>query len=146
MKLQLPLYYEVEVSWTESQVGKVVTDHAPAVVVAPPPDFGGPEGVWSPEQLFVAAINSCFMATFLNLATHGKLNFVSFTCKAAGKLDRVESGGLQITNVALNPVLVIAADADLEQARRILEKAKHHCLITNSVKSNVKLDMEVMYE
>lgn len=64
------------------------------------------EGIWSPEHLFVAAIESCLMTTFLAVAENSKLEFVSFSSHATGKLDKVD-GKFMMTEVLLRPTLVI---------------------------------------
>ena len=82
------------------------------------------------------------MTTFLAIAEMSKLDFVSFDCKAVGKLEKVEGIGLQMTEVIVKPKLVIRHGKDLERAQRILEKAEKNCLISNSIKSTVRLEPE----
>ena len=67
------------------------------VEVATPPEFAnGMPGIWSPEHLFVAAVNSCLMTTYLAIADNSKLPFVSFSSRATGTparpANRAESG------------------------------------------------------
>ena len=63
-------YYEVGLAWTDHRVGTLTPPGLPDTIqVATPPQFPkGMEGIWSPEHLFVAAINSCYMTTFLAIA------------------------------------------------------------------------------
>jgi organic hydroperoxide reductase OsmC/OhrA len=67
---------------------------------------------------------------------------VNFDSKAVGKLDRVEGAGYQMTEIVIMPRLLIRHAKDLERARRILEKAERNCLISNSIKSAVKLEAQ----
>lgn len=114
------------------------------IEVATPPEFpGGIEGVWSPEHLFTSAVLSCFMTTFLAIADNSKLPFRKFSCKAYGKLEKVE-GRYMMTSVHLSPVLELEDEALAEKARRILAKAEEHCLITNSIKSAVTMEATVV--
>ncbi len=107
--------------------------------VATPPQFPkGMEGIWSPEHLLTAAVSSCFMTTFLSIAENSRLKFVSFECPAKGKLEQVD-GKLLMTEIALEPFLIIADEADKERAERILQKSELACLISNSIKSKVIL-------
>ena len=99
--------------------------------------------MWTPEHLFVAAVNSCFMTTFLAIAENSKLDFVSFKAGATGKLERLKEGGFVMTEITLHPALVITSARDFERANRILEKAEEHCLISNSIKSETKLEPEI---
>jgi len=110
-----------------------------------PPEFQGHDGVWTPEHLFVAAINSCFMTTFLAIAENSKLEFVSFSANAKGKLEKLDGQGFIMTEVVLRPKLVINHARDVERAGRILEKAEKNCLISNSIKTETKLEPEVSF-
>jgi organic hydroperoxide reductase OsmC/OhrA len=144
MASQYPHLYETEVEWTEQKKGRLTSPGLPSLEVATPPEFQGHEGMWSPEHYFVSSINACFMTTFLAISQMSKLEFVSFRAKAQGKLDRVEGQGLQITEIILRPQLVIRYSRDLGRAGRILEKAEKNCLISNSVKTRVRLETELL--
>lgn len=117
----------------------------PALEVDAPPEFKGHEGVWTPEHLFVAAVNSCFMTTFLAIAENSKLEFVSFSADAKGKLERLEGRGFIMTEVVLRPRLLISHSRDVERAGRILQKAERNCLISNSIKAETRLEPEVSF-
>ncbi|MCC6373141.1 MAG: OsmC family protein [Bacteroidia bacterium] len=134
--------YQVNLTWLSARKGEISSPELKdKIEVATPPQFPkGMEGIWSPEHLFTAAINSCFMTTFLAVAENSKLEFKEFRCDASGKLEQVE-GKYLMTEVTLKPVLVLANEADRERANRILEKSEKTCLISNSVKAKVILEL-----
>lgn len=140
MANQLPYFYETEVKWTGERRGDLRSPNLPNLQVASPPEFQGHEGTWTPEHLYVASVNACFMTTFLAIAALSKLEFVSFSANAIGKLEKIEGNGYQITEIVLRPRLVVRHSRDLERAGRILEKAEKHCLISNSIKTVVKFE------
>src|SRR5687768_9111816 len=88
------------------------------------------------------AVSSCFMTTFLSIAENSKLEFKSFQCASSGKLDQID-GKLQMTEVHLEPVLVIVKEEDREKALRVLSKTETNCLITNSIKSRITMSPTV---
>lgn len=141
-----PFYYETGVEWVGEKRGVLSSPNLPAVAVATPPEFKGHENTWSPEHLFVAAVNACFMTTFLAIAEMSRLDFKSFSADSVGRLEKVEGQGYMMTTVTVRPRLVIRREQDADRARRILEKAEKHCLISNSVKSAVRLQPEVRVE
>ena len=49
-------YYETEVEWKKEKEGQIGGSSLPAVTVGAAPEFKGREGIWSPEQLFVASL------------------------------------------------------------------------------------------
>lgn len=135
--------YEVSVDWTSGRKGLASSPVLnSALEVATPPEFpGGLAGIWSPEHLFVAAINSCFMTTFLAIAENSKLEFTSFSCRAFGQLIQ-ENGKYHIREVNLLPVVTVAASAK-DRALRVLQKSESNCLISNSVRSVIRCQPEL---
>jgi peroxiredoxin-like protein len=137
--------YNTEVEWTGERRGDLTAPHLPELEVDAPPEFKGHEGVWTPEHLFVAAVNACFMTTFLAIAENSKLEFVSFSAGAKGTLEKLDGRGFIMTEVVLRPKLVVNHARDVERAGRILEKAEKSCLISNSIKTETKLEPEVSF-
>lgn len=130
--------YEVNLSWVKDRKGTISSPVlTQSIEIATPPEFPkGIEGVWSPEHLFAAAVNSCLMTTFLAVAENSKLDFVSLNSTAIGKLDKVD-GKYMMTEIVLRPILVIKDPEQQERAMRILEKSEKACLISNSIKSAI---------
>ena len=139
-------YYNVNLSWIADRKGKMVSPELnDTIEVATPPQFpNGIEGIWSPEHLLTAAVVSCFMTTFLSIAENSKLEFTSFDCPAKGKLEQVD-GKFLMTEILMEPTLVITKESDKERAERILQKSEAACLISNSIKSKVTLISNIKY-
>jgi peroxiredoxin-like protein len=136
-------YYRTEVNWTGERHGELSAPVLPSLKVDAPPEFKGHEGVWTPEHLFVASVNSCFMTTFLAIAENSKLEFVSFSADAKGKLEKLAGQSFMMTEITLRPKLVLKNARDTERALRILEKAEKHCLISNSIKTQTTLEPDI---
>jgi peroxiredoxin-like protein len=143
MSHQLPYFYETEVEWATERKGSLRSSGLPALEIAPPPEFQGEAGIWTPEHLYVASVNACFVVTFLAIAELSKLDFVRFASNARGKLEKIETSGYQITEVVLRPKLMVRHARDLERAARLLDKAEKNCLISNSIKTIVKLEPQI---
>lgn len=135
-----PHYFNVNLSWISDRKGELSSPELDdVIVVATPPSFPkGIDRIWSPEHLLTAAVNSCFMTTFLAVAENSKLEYELFDCKAKGKLEQVE-GKFLMTEVILEPMLVITKEVDKVRAERILQKSEAACLISNSIKLKVSM-------
>jgi len=131
-------YYEVQLNWESDRKGLVSSPVLQTdIEVATPPEFPkGIPGIWSPEHLLVAAVNSCLMTTFLAIAENSKFEFISFTCNASGKLEKVD-GRYMISEIILSPELTVKNNDDKEKALKILQKAEMNCLISNSIRSKI---------
>ena len=127
-----PHIFEVNIKWTKERKGTLCSpdvtfgsNERGCFDVATPPQFPkGMQGIWSPEHLFTAAINSCLMTTFLAIAENFKL---------------VE-GKYLMTEVLLEPEVTILREEDKEKALKVLQKSEAACLISNSVKSKISMN------
>lgn len=117
----------------------------PALQSASPPEFDGPGDRWSPETLLVAAIADCFILTFRAVARFGKLDWSWVTCDVSGTLERPERT-TQFTRFDVRVRLAVPAGTDRALAMRLIEKADHSCLITNSLKGEVVLKASIEFE
>ena len=110
-----------------------------------PPQFGGPEGVWSPETMISATVANCFILTFRAIARASKFEWNSLECTVDGVLERVERTTL-FTQFNINAVLHVPAGAREEFAKRLMEKSEQICLITASLKSETTLTTEIQVD
>ncbi|PWA05816.1 OsmC family protein [Flavobacterium psychrotolerans] len=139
--------YEVNLKWTGRRKGLLSSPVLPQnIEVATPPDFPkGMEGIWSPEHLFAASINSCLMTTFLSIAENSKLEFISFESKSICNINNIE-GKFTITEILLKPKIVIPNSQKPERAKHILEMSEKACLISNAIKTTIRLEPEIIVE
>lgn len=137
--------YNVELSWKEGRIGTLRSPELnQEIEVATPPDFdGGVKGIWSPEHLFVSSVSSCFMTTFAAIAEYSKLSFENLNVHAVGKVDKVD-GKFEVTEITLQPELVIADEKFTDKALRIMEKAEQACLITRSIKTEIIFEPDLV--
>ena len=134
--------YHTTVKWTEQRKGVISCAGKPDIQVATPPEFKGHEGIWSPEDLFVASANVCLMTTFLAMADRAGLAFTSYESVAEGRLELVD-GKFQFTAITLKPTITLPANADAAKTKELIEKAEANCLISNSMKARVSLEATI---
>jgi organic hydroperoxide reductase OsmC/OhrA len=108
------------------------SDKKPNLAVTPPPEFKGPEGYWTPEDLFSSAISSCYLLTFKAIARMKKMDWISLEVKVDAKLEKSKSG-LKFTEVKIYPHLEICCDFNVDPYLELLMKSKDNCLVTNSM-------------
>ena len=113
-----------------------------------PPDAQGHPDVFTPEDAFVAAINTCVMMMFIWAAERFKLDLRDYKCHAEGtkliELDRTEI----FTEVKLWPQISVAANgikSEVVEARikKALQSAQKYSLVANSVKSDIVIEPTV---
>jgi organic hydroperoxide reductase OsmC/OhrA len=98
--------------------------------------------LWSPETLLSAAIADCFILSIRAVARAAKLEWISIRCEVDAVLDKVEKV-TRFTEFHQAVVLEVPPGTDEAKAKRMLEKAEHVCLITNSLTGTAHLDATV---
>jgi organic hydroperoxide reductase OsmC/OhrA len=140
--------YHTTVQWKGEHWGRIQMGNGPEMDFSAPPDAHGHAGVLTPEDAFVAAVNTCVMMMFIWAAERFKLELVTYECSAEGtkliELDRTET----FARVTLRPRIVVrASSTDLESARkrvhRALESALKYSLVANSIKSKIEVEPNI---
>ncbi len=117
---------------------EVAASASPDVVRVP---YSNPAYV-DPEEAFVAALSSCHMLWFLDLAAQQKFVVESYTDSAVGIMEHNLEGKLAIAKVILRPEIIFAGDnipTDI-QIQLIHEEAHHSCFLANSVKTEIVIE------
>ena len=140
--------YHTTVQWKGEHRGHIRMGNGPEMDFSAPPDAHGHAGVLTPEDAFVAAVNTCVMMMFIWSAERFKLELVNYECLAEGtkliELDRTET----FTQIILRPRIVVRTDAagregTLKRVQRALDSAVKYSLVANSIKSKLVLEPEI---
>ena len=143
--------YHTDVRWTGEHWGHLQMGNGPEMPFSAPPDAQGHPDVFTPEDAFVAAANTCIMMMFLWACERFRLKLLAYECRAEGtkliELDRTEI----FTALRLKPVIRIglggeALAAVSARAQKALAAARKYSLIANSVKSEIVIEPEFRYE
>jgi histidinol-phosphate aminotransferase len=103
-----------------------------------PVEFGGKKERWSPQQLFVGAVETCVMTTFLWLLEESGLRIASYRSTAVGKA-QLRKNDFVFTAVVIRPVITINSAAASEAIRDLIVQAGEQCMISKSVNCQVVL-------
>jgi organic hydroperoxide reductase OsmC/OhrA len=143
--------YHTIARWTGEHRGHLVMGNGPEMEFGPPPDAQGYPDVFTPEDAFVAAANTCVMMMFLWATQRMKINLLSYECRAEGTkvvaLDRTET----FSRLSLRPRIRVAACGEAPavveaRARRALQAAQKYSLVVNSIKSEIIVEPEITVE
>ena len=134
--------YAVSLKWEGDRKGILKLKGRPEIVVATPPDFGGPEGYWSPEELFVASILSCLMTTFLYFVFKNDLKLISYESEGNGILGKVGEK-MKFKEIYVNIRVQREKGEDIKKVETFLKLAEKYCLISNSSDVDIKLNFQV---
>jgi organic hydroperoxide reductase OsmC/OhrA len=105
--------------------------------------FKGDSSKHNPEDLFVAALSTCHLLSYLALCARSKISVVAYEDDAVGTMELTPDGGGKFTEVVLRPRVTIGS-GDLDLAVKLHERAHHYCFIANSVSCAVRNEPEVV--
>ena len=143
--------YHTTVHWKGEHWGHLVMGNGPEMDFSAPPDAHGYAGVFTPEDAFVAAANTCVMLMFIWATERFKLKLLSYECRTEGtkliELDRTEI----FTRLHFHPVIRVAAGGEPvavveSRVRRALQVAQKYSLVANSVKSEIVVEPKITIE
>lgn len=138
----LPHRYAARVAGTAEGYATLSSPGVPELTTAPPLDFDGPGDAWSPEQLLLGAVASCFLMTFRAVARASHVEFVSMSVETEGFVDKV-NGVTRFTEIIVHPRIALPAGIDWTRVQRVLEKAERACLVSASLDTPIRLEAEI---
>jgi organic hydroperoxide reductase OsmC/OhrA len=105
--------------------------------------FRGAAGLHNPEDLFISAIASCHMLSYLALCARRGVRVIAYADEARGTLTLAANGGGGFTDVRLSPVVHIAEGSDAALALRLHEEAHARCFIARSCSVPIHCDATI---
>jgi organic hydroperoxide reductase OsmC/OhrA len=139
----LPHEYDVALIGAPAGYATVSSTGLPDLTIAPPTAYDGPGDAWSPEHLLLAAVASCFLFTFRATAKASKTEFLAVDAETFGTVAKAD-GAIRFTDIVIRARVTAAAGADMEAARRVVDKAAARCLVSSSLKTPVRVEATVV--
>jgi organic hydroperoxide reductase OsmC/OhrA len=137
-----------EVVWRKGGEGVARGNHTvtfagrPALEVSAAPQYQGDPTRLNPEELFLAAVASCQMLTYLALAPRTNVDVLSYEDRPTATLAIVDRK-MRIQAVLLRPRITIGSQ-DESAALDLVEKAHEGCFVANSVSCEVRVEPTVV--
>jgi organic hydroperoxide reductase OsmC/OhrA len=135
--------FPVSVRWVAGRLTRALPPGKSELDVATPPIFpGGIEGVWSPEDLLVAATATCYAVTLVAIAERRDLPLHGLEIAASGRIGTRADGRAGFVSIDL--AATIETDAgSVEGVARAAESAERGCLVSASLDVPVHLRADV---
>ncbi len=129
--------YRVVAWWSSGRTGLAKSNSAPnAIHFTAPPEFGGLEGRWTPEDLLLSAVASCYTTTF------SKFEYADLEIEVEGTIRKTDSGYC-FNEIVIRPNLTISTEEEQTRALRLLQKAKTVCLVSRALSVEQKFEPRV---
>jgi organic hydroperoxide reductase OsmC/OhrA len=107
-----------------------------------PPSLHGIPGVLTPEDAFMAAVNTCYHMMFIWACERFKVDLVSYSCEAIGKVVEFIDKTSIFREVLLRPTIVVK-NTTKEKVENLLKAARKFSLVAESIKADFKMEPQV---
>lgn len=115
----------------------------PPLEAATPPEFrGGTPGMWSPEDLLVASVASCYSLTLDAIATNRDIPIRRLSVEGVGHVTRRAEGRVGFVVIELKVELAVERGLE-ETARRIAYSAKQSCIVGHALEIPIELELSI---
>ena len=121
--------FPASVHWLGGRLTRATARGKPELEVATPPEFkGGIEGVWSPEELLVASVGSCFTVTLAAVAERSGVELDMINVDAVGYVERGADGRFRFDAIKL--AVEIGAAEDLPSIEQLVAQTERLCVVS----------------
>lgn len=102
-------------------------------------DYKGDPDCADPEQLFLTALASCHMLTFLAIAEVKGYRVERYRDTPIAHLEKNTAGRLAVTRIELSPLVSFSGDKQPDEAAlvKLHDGAHRNCFIANSITTQV---------
>jgi organic hydroperoxide reductase OsmC/OhrA len=129
MSISKDFRFPVSVRWQGQQLTRIEAPDVDEIIAAVPPEFHGPGGHWSPEQLLVGAAASCFAVTFAAIAGRRGIPIHALTVTGTGHVGHRDDGRTGFIALELTPRIQTEPEF-VAAAQQTARSAHTACVVT----------------
>jgi organic hydroperoxide reductase OsmC/OhrA len=107
-----------------------------AISFGAPSDHPDEPTCWTPEHFLIAAVASCFISTFSDIAEKTQLEITSFILDAELVLG-TNQGVHSPTRINLRPIVSIIKEQNRNEVIQLLEQSARQCSVAQSLRLSV---------
>jgi organic hydroperoxide reductase OsmC/OhrA len=135
--------FRVVAWWASGRTGLAKSSSAPnAIHFTSPPAFGGLDGRWTPEDLLLCAVASCYTTTFRALAENSKFEYTDLQVEVESAIGKGDAG-YSFGEVLIRANLMVPQEEDEARALKLLHKAKLLCLVSRALSVEQRFEPHV---
>ena len=130
--------FKVQTQWSSkdafsnTKTHRVSVENKATLTVSAAKTFKGDGTKHNPEDLFLSALASCHMMSYMYLCNKHHITLVDYTDKTVGTLVVKADGSGAFTEIIINPKVTILEANKLDLALRLHTEANRLCFIANS--------------
>jgi organic hydroperoxide reductase OsmC/OhrA len=136
--------FKVKTNWSSNTKGKGLKtfsnskthitqiEDKDSLVISAAKEFKGDETKYNPEDLFLSALSSCHMMSYMYLCGKNKITLLKYTDETSGILEVKADGSGAFISIVLHPIITILEKNKIDLAIELHKEANRLCFIANS--------------
>ncbi|MFY9659168.1 MAG: OsmC family protein [Terriglobales bacterium] len=125
--------FRVVAWWAAGRTGIAKSTSAPnAIHFTSPPAFGGVDGRWTPQDLLLCAVASCYTTTFRAVAEDSKFDYTDLQVEVEGAIAKTDKG-YRFGEVRIRANLIILQKQEQARALDLLQRAEALCMVSHAL-------------
>jgi len=142
MKRENSYFFKNTIYKENVKSAKIIFSGPGELEIGPAPEFKGSPETLNPEEMFVAAINSCLMTTFFYFTQRSNIEILSYHSVAQGQIEK-QTDGFRFTNVEVQAEVTLSRQEFADKIREFGDLAEKYCLVSRSVTCPVHYRLEI---
>ncbi|MDD4995770.1 MAG: OsmC family protein [Patescibacteria group bacterium] len=134
--------HKIVVTWNEEKKVFLCSFDKQTVEIVASPESKKHEGMWTPEELFVASIEGFIKDAFVDFAKKDGFEFLSYESEADWVVEKVEDK-LMFTEIKIWPQIAVASSGQIGKANELIELTVKNCFISNFITCKVSVYPEI---
>jgi len=143
MTVMKEMQFPVSIRWRGGRLARADAHDKESLEIATPPEFrDGLAGYWSPEDLLVTSVASCFALTLAAVAERRQVSLLDASITATGHMSRRTNGRMGFTVIDVRAVLETLPGSE-EALGAAAAVAEQRCLVAQALDVPVRVEVEV---
>jgi organic hydroperoxide reductase OsmC/OhrA len=140
------LTFDVSVRWRGGSLTVADTPTGEELAVSQPPELpGGLPECWTPEDLLVTAVASCFCLTLVGVAEHRDVPLLDAIVRATGRMGRRADGGVGFVRIDVDAELETLPGSE-DDVVAAAGAAERRCLVARALSVPVHVSVDARSE
>lgn len=134
--------HKVVVTWDDEKKAFLCSLGKKTIEIATSSESKKYEGMWTPEELFIASVEGFLKDSFVNHAKRNSFDFLSYESKAEGTIEKI-GDRLVFSEIKIKPKIAVKLNSQIEKAKELIRLAEKDCFISNFITAKITVYPEI---
>ena len=134
--------HKVVVTWDDEKKAFLCSLGEKTIEIAASPESKKHEGIWTPEELFIASVEGFLKDAFVKYAKRNNFDFLSYESKAEGTIGKI-GDRLMFSEIKLKPKIAVSSNGQIGKAKELINLAEKNCFMSNFITAKITVTPEI---